>query len=64
MAGLALAFAVTRTAVVFYPEFPFDPPGWAIAAALAVSTAVGLVFGALPARRAARLDPVAALSRR
>jgi putative ABC transport system permease protein len=64
VAGLTLAFAVTRTTAVFYPAFPFDPPGWAVAAALAVSAAVGLVFGALPARRAARLDPVAALSRR
>jgi len=64
VAGLALSFAVTRTAAMFYPQFPFDPPAWAVAAALAVSAAVGLVFGALPARRAARLDPVAALSRR
>jgi ABC-type antimicrobial peptide transport system permease subunit len=29
-----------------------------------VSVSVGVLFGALPARRAARLDPVAALSRR
>ena len=64
VAGLALAFGVARAAAVFYPEFPFAPPAWAIAAALGVSSAVGLVFGALPARRAARLDPVAALSRR
>jgi len=64
VAGLLLAFAVTRAAAAFYPSFPFDPPGWAVAAALLVSGAVGLVFGALPARRAARLDPVSALSRR
>ena len=40
-----------------------SPPPWAIAAALGVSAAVGLAFGILPARRAARLDPVAARSR-
>jgi macrolide transport system ATP-binding/permease protein len=34
-----------------------------IVAAFAVSTLVGVVFGFLPARNAARLDPVVALSR-
>jgi ABC-type antimicrobial peptide transport system permease subunit len=32
-----------------------------VAAALGVSLAVGALFGVLPARRATRLDPVAAL---
>jgi putative ABC transport system permease protein len=47
-----------------YPEFPFAPPAWSMAAALGVSGMVGLVFGILPARNAARLDPVRALMRR
>jgi putative ABC transport system permease protein len=47
-----------------YPEFPFRPPAWGIPAALGVSCLVGLVFGILPARNAARLDPVQALMRR
>jgi putative ABC transport system permease protein len=34
---------------------------WAVAAALLVSTSVGLFFGVYPARRAATLDPIAAL---
>jgi len=38
-----------------------SPPGWAITAAILVSCSVGLVFGMLPARQAARLDPVQAL---
>lgn len=33
-------------------------PAWAVAAALAVSALVGVVFGLLPARQAAMLDPV------
>jgi putative ABC transport system permease protein len=34
---------------------------WAVAAALTVATSVGLFFGVYPARRAAKLDPIAAL---
>jgi putative ABC transport system permease protein len=34
---------------------------WAVAAALIVSTSVGLFFGVYPARRAALMDPIAAL---
>ena len=46
------------------PGLPGHAAGWAVAAALRVSLAVGVVFGVLPARRATRLDPVAALARR
>ena len=47
-----------------FPAFPVAVPLWSLAAAVGVALATGLVFGVLPARRAARLDPVAALSRR
>lgn len=63
-AGLAAAYAATRIFTAIYPGFPIEPPGWAVAAAVAVSASVGLAFGALPARRASRLDPVLALARR
>lgn len=47
-----------------YPQFPAYPPAWAVVAALATALVTGLAFGVLPAQRAARLDPVAALGRR
>ena len=47
-----------------YPRLDFSAPGWAPPAALLLALGMGLLFGALPARRAARLDPVAALARR
>lgn len=47
-----------------FPAFPVAAPLWAPLAACAVAVATGLVFGVLPARRAARLDPVRALSGR
>jgi putative ABC transport system permease protein len=62
--GIAVAYAATGTFTAIYPGFPIEPPPWAIAVAAGVSLSVGLLFGTLPARRAARLDPVAALSRR
>ncbi|MEW6072792.1 MAG: ABC transporter permease [Planctomycetota bacterium] len=61
--GLILAWVATRVLELLYPAFPATPPAWAVVAALLVSLVVGLVFGVLPAMRATRLDPVAALSR-
>lgn len=47
-----------------YPTLPAYPPNWAILAAVGTAIGTGLLFGVMPARRAARLDPVQALSRR
>ena len=62
--GLAFGLAVGKAFQNFVPDFPVAPPWWAVVAALAVSITVGLGFGMLPARRAAALDPIAALARR
>ena len=51
------AFAI-RT---LYPVFPAYPPNWAVIAALVTSLSTGLIFGLMPARRAALMDPVQAL---
>ena len=59
-AGL-MGAAVLRS---LYPTLDLVPPVWAVAAGFGVAIATGLLFGVLPARRAARLDPVQALARR
>lgn len=62
--GLGLGWSAVRVLVAVFPALPATPPHWAVAAALSMSLAVGAVFGLLPARRATRLDPVAALQGR
>ena len=47
-----------------YPTFPAYPPDWAVLAGLGTALVTGILFGVLPARRAAQLDPVQALSKR
>ena len=55
--GLFGAFVLRQV----YPVFPAYPPDWAVLAALGTALGTGLLFGIMPARRAARLDPVQAL---
>lgn len=62
--GLLLALAGMWGLGRAFPELPLAVPLWALGAAIAVSLGTGLLFGVLPARRAARLDPVFALNRR
>ncbi len=62
--GVILGYLTLGGLQAFYPDFPMELPGWALLAALAVSLFTGLLFGVLPARKAASLDPVAALAKR
>ena len=62
--GLGLAYFGMWIMARLFPAFPIAIPLWAIWISLGVSLAVGLIFGAFPAHRAAKLDPVQALSRR
>ena len=62
--GVLLALVGTWASLRFYPNFPVTIPWWALTAATLVGVLTGLVFGVLPARRAAGLEPVEALSRR
>jgi len=51
------AFALRQS----FPVFPAYPPDWAVVAALVTALSTGLLFGIMPARRAAQMDPVQAL---
>jgi putative ABC transport system permease protein len=62
--GVALGFALSALARALFPTFPASPPWWAAAIALATALLVGVLFGALPARHAVKLDPVVALAKK
>ena len=61
--GIGLALGIGTAFKTAGASITFVYSGEAFAVALACSTLIGLTFGFLPARNAARLDPVAALSR-
>ncbi len=60
-AGVACGMGIGWMAKLFLPGLPIETPIPYVLAALAVSLAVGLASGVLPARRAANLDPIEAL---
>jgi len=62
--GLVFGVGTGQVLRRLYPEFPVQPPIWAVAAALFVSISIGILFGVFPSRRAARLDPIEALMRK
>ena len=59
--GLASGTALVELGNLLYPRINAATPLWAIAAVLGLSLGTGIVFGVLPAWRASRLDPIAAL---
>ncbi len=46
------------------PKFPVSAPAWAMVGAMGVAISTGLLFGYLPAKHAAKLNPVLSLSKR
>lgn len=62
--GYGLGIAGSAIIRHLYPTFPAYPPAWAVVAGLGTALATGILFGVMPARRAARLDPVQALAKR
>ena len=66
LAGGALGFALGHFGSYLirlaYPQLPAWPPTWACVAGVATALITGILASLLPAARAARLDPVLALS--
>ena len=68
MAGAAIGYLLGQGGAfalrLLYPAFPAYPPEWAVLAGLGTALVTGILFGVLPARQAARLDPVQSLAKR
>lgn len=60
--GILLGFAGAWGIARFYPDLQTTPPLWAVVAAVVTALGNGVIFSLLPARRAARLDPIRALA--
>ena len=58
--GVLLGIGVAK-AVTFFVGMPSEIRLWAVLAGLFMAASVGIFFGVYPARRAAMLDPIAAL---
>ena len=56
LVGLTIPLSVR-----FFTDYALPISGWSIVIALAAATIVGIVFGTVPATRAAQMDPVDAL---
>jgi putative ABC transport system permease protein len=60
--GVILGFMVARLISTVTP-LPARLEVWSVALGIGITAAVGLFFGAYPASRAAKLDPIEALRR-
>jgi len=63
-AGLVVGKLGQLVVAGVFPDIPFAIPWWALVAAPATAVAAAVLFSVAPARKAARLDPVLALSSR
>jgi len=54
--GLAVPLSIR-----FFTEYQLPVSAWSVAIALTAATLVGVIFGTVPATRAAQLDPVESL---
>ncbi len=61
LAGLLLGFGIAQALHLLFPALPVHTPWLFAVSALLSAASIGLAAGVMPARRAARLDPVEAL---
>ncbi len=61
--GVALSFAASFFLPRLLPQFPMIFSLYSVSMAVGVSMVIGVVFGFVPARHAAKLDPIEALAR-
>lgn len=60
--GILVGFLIAKVLAMTYMDMKIDPSMLAISSGFIVSTGIGLIFGIYPAMKAARLDPIKALS--
>ena len=56
--GLTLSIGISNLILLLVPALPARVELWMIITSLTISVLIGLVFGVLPARKAAKLDPI------
>ncbi len=59
--GVIIAVGISNLIMLLIPSMPATVELWMILLSLGVSVGVGLIFGVLPARKAAKLDPIECL---
>jgi len=59
--GTILGLAVPISVRFFFPDYPIPISIWSVVIALATAMLVGILFGTLPATRAAQMNPVDSL---
>lgn len=59
--GVIIAVGISNLIMLLIPTIPATVELWMILLSLGVSVGVGLIFGVLPARKAAKLDPIECL---
>ncbi|MFL6469080.1 MAG: ABC transporter permease [Pyrinomonadaceae bacterium] len=59
--GLTLSIGISNLILLLVPALPAKVELWMIITSLTISVLIGLVFGVLPARKAANLDPIECL---
>ena len=59
--GVLLSVGISNLLMLLIPAMPAKIELWMILLSLGVSVMIGLVFGVLPARKAAKLDPIECL---